>query len=282
MPKLGAHMSISGGVDTAFARAVEVGCETMQIFTKNSNQWRARKFKEGEVEKYHQQQEETDIAPVIAHDSYLINLATPKDDLWRKSKDAYAEELRRCEVLKIPYLVMHPGSHTGSGEEAGLTRISAALNEIHTATPDYRVLTLLEITAGQGSNLGYSFEQLAEIITRVEEKDRVAICFDTCHAFAAGYEINTEAGYAETWQRFDDILGLERLKAIHLNDAKKGLGSRVDRHEHIGKGKLGLEAFRMLVNDARFQNVPMVLETPKSKDMHEDKENLAVLRELIA
>jgi deoxyribonuclease-4 len=282
MVRLGAHMSISGGVDTAFDRGEQVGCDAMQIFTKNNNQWRAAPLKEKSVERYHQRQAETGITPVVAHASYLLNLATPEDELWHKSIDALVIEMERCDLLDIPFLVIHPGSHVGSGEEVGSARIVEALNIAHDCLPEAQVKITLETTAGQGTNLGYRFEHLAAMIGGVEAGDRLAVCYDTCHTLAAGYDFRTPEGYAEVFKQFDEVIGLERLAVFHFNDSKQDLDSRVDRHAHIGEGFVGLEGFRHILNDARFQEIPMLLETPKSNDMHEDVENLAQLRALIA
>jgi len=194
MPKLGAHMSIAGGVDKAFDHAVKTGCDAMQIFTKNNNQWRARPLKDDEVARFHARQAETGIGPVVTHASYLLNLGTPKDDLWQKSIEGLKVELERCEVLGIPYLVLHPGAHTGSGVEAGLARVAQALDAVHAAQPDFAVKVALEITAGQGTTLGRTFEELAAIVEQCAQPDRLAVCFDTCHALAAGYDFRTEAG----------------------------------------------------------------------------------------
>jgi len=273
---LGAQMSIAGGIDKAVLRGWEVGCETIQIFTKNSRQWRAKPLSEEEIEHFRLNREETGIVPVIAHDSYLINLGSPEEGLWRRSMEAFVEEMARCEALSIPYLVAHPGSHRGAGEEAGLLRIAEALEEIGALTKGFQVQVLLENTAGQGTGLGYRFEHLARL---VEDNEDLGICFDTCHAFAAGYELRTREGYEKTFRELDELVGLHRLKVLHLNDSKGNLGSRVDRHEHIGSGCLGLEPFRMLVNDERFRHLPMILETPKEPGM--DARNLAVLRSLM-
>jgi len=279
--RLGAHESIAGGVSKAFDRAASVGCDAMQIFTKNNNRWSAKPLDPKEIERFHEKQEETGIHPVVAHDSYLINLGTPKDDLWEKSINAFIDELQRAEALSIPYLVMHPGSHTGSGEETGLKRIAEGLDRCHAATDGFKVLTLLEITAGQGTNLGYTFEQLRAIIDMIDDPDRVGICFDTCHALAAGYEFRDRESYERMWDEFDRVIGIERLKVFHLNDSLKDVGSHVDRHAHIGQGMLGLEPFRMILNDPRFDGLPGLLETPKSPDLHEDVDNLKTLRSLV-
>jgi len=274
-------MSIAGGVFNAFLHGKSVGCNTIQIFVKSNNQWRAKPLTDEEVEKYHQLQKETGIYPVVAHDSYLINAASQDQTLNAKSRDALKIELERCQTLKIPYLVMHPGSHVGAGESVGLTTIARALNEIFEELEDQGTKIALEATAGQGSNLGYRFEHLADIMGRVKQPNRMAVCMDTCHVFAAGYDIRTALGYKNVMAEFDRIVGLQHLAAIHFNDSKKGLGSRVDRHEHIGKGELGKEAFGFFLNDARLDQVPKILETPKGPDYAEDKVNLKVLRSLI-
>jgi deoxyribonuclease-4 len=278
---LGAHMSIAGGVFNAFLHGKSVGCNTIQIFVKSNNQWRAKPLSDEEVEKYHHLQKETGINPVVAHDSYLINAASQDQALFAKSRDALKIELERCQALKIPYLVMHPGSHLGAGESVGLATIARAINEIFEDLEDKGTKIALEATAGQGSNLGYRFEHLAEIIGQVKQQKRMAVCLDTCHVFAAGYDIRTAEGYKNVMAEFDRIIGLPRLAAIHFNDSKKGLGSRVDRHEHIGKGELGKEALGFFLNDARLARVPKILETPKGPDLAEDKMNLKVLRSLI-
>ncbi len=281
MPLLGAHMSVAGGVSKSLERGKMVGCDTIQIFTRNNNRWTSKPIPPEEIERFHEQVKVTGIWPVFSHAAYLINLASPKDDLWEKSIEAFIDELVRAEKLKLMGVVLHPGSHMGEGEETGIARIAAALDRCHDATEGFQTLTLLEVTAGTGDHLGYRFEQLAEIRARVKHPERIAYCFDTCHAFAAGYDFRTKEGYEAMMEEFDRILGLERLKAFHFNDSKHPLGSRKDRHEHIGKGYIGLDGFRWIVNDPRFQETPMVLETPKSKDMHEDVENLRVLRSLI-
>ncbi len=280
-PLLGAHMSIAGGVFNAFLHGKSVGCNTIQIFVKSNNQWRAKPLSDEEVEKYHQLQKETGINPVVAHDSYLINAASQDKALFAKSRDALRIELERCQALKIPYLVMHPGSHLGAGEKIGLATIARAVNEIFDELEDSGTKIALEATAGQGSNLGFKFEHLADIMGQVKQQNRMAVCLDTCHVFAAGYDIRTAGGYKTVMAEFERIIGLPHLAAIHFNDSKKGLGSRVDRHEHIGKGELGKEAFGFFLNDSRLAKVPKILETPKGPDYAEDKMNLRVLRSLI-
>ncbi len=278
---LGAHQSIAGGVEKSLERGQEVGCDTIQIFVKTPNRWASKPLADENVVAFKEGVAVTGIWPVFAHALYLINLATPDDELWQKSLDALADDLERCEALGLPGLVIHPGSHMGSGEEAGLARISAALDEVHVRLSGYQAQVWLETTAGQGAHLGYTFGQLRAMINGVKEPERLGICFDTAHAFAAGHELRTREGYETTWAEFDAVLGLDLLKAIHLNDSKKELGSRVDRHEHIGQGLLGLEPFRFLLNDPRFRGIPMTIETEKGPDLAEDRENLAVLRSLV-
>ncbi len=277
---LGAHMSIAGGVFNAFARGESVGCETMQIFTKSSNQWKAKELTDEDLEKYHAEQKRTKIGPVIAHDSYLINLGSPDAALIKKSREAFLVEMERCEKLKIPLLVTHPGSHLGKGEEWGVKRIAESISWLHEQTDGYAVKIALETTAGQGTNLGYRFEQIAAMIERAERPERLAVCMDTCHIFAAGYDITTEKTYKQTISDFDRIIGLDRLAVIHFNDAKKALGSRVDRHEHLGKGEIGKDAFGFFMRDRRFAKIPKLLETPKGDDGEMDKVNLGLLRKL--
>jgi len=279
---IGSHVSISGGLHKAFPIAKEIGCTAMQIFTKNASQWNARPLQENDIDVFKTAWQASGIACVVAHDSYLINLGTPDDELLAKSRTAMLIEVQRCEQLGIPYLVMHPGSHVGSGEEAGLRRVAESFDEIHHQTEGFQTQILVETTAGQGTNLGYQFEQIARIFEQVRSPERLGVCFDTCHAFAAGYDIRTEAAYRDTMAAFDRLIGLNRLKAIHLNDSVKPLGSRVDRHDAIGSGHIGIEGFRWLMNDARLADVPKILETPKGDDpVASDKENLARLYALL-
>lgn len=279
---LGAHMSISGGVHTAFARGKSIGCTTMQVFTKNSNQWYASPPTAEDIGNYKSADANASIAPVVAHASYLINLCAKNPTTHKRSVAAFVDELQRCEGFGIKALIFHPGAHVGAGEADGLKQIAEALNIAHEKTGSFRTLSALEGTAGQGTVLGYTFEQLRSIIDRVQEQDRMAVCLDTCHLFAAGYDISTEDGWKETVARFDDVVGLHRLVAVHVNDSKRELGSRIDRHEHIGKGRIGLTGFRMLMNDPRFQDIPKILETEKGEDMLEDIENMNILRSLIS
>lgn len=287
MPILGAHQSIAGGYYKAVEAAARCGCDCVQLFTKNNNQWRAKPLVDDDAEKFQAALKRLNISHPLSHDCYLINLAAAGDDLWQKSIDAFAIELERAERLGIPYVVTHPGAFTTTSEAEGLDRIVAALDEVHARVGELKVSTLLENTAGQGSNLGWRFEHLASIIDRVKHPERVAVCIDTCHLFAAGYAFSTESDYKATMKELDKLIGIKLVKAIHLNDSKRELGSRVDRHEHIGQGKIGLEGFRLLLNDSRFAKVPMYLETPKENAEGEpdgerlDRENLEVLRGLV-
>jgi deoxyribonuclease-4 len=282
MQRLGAHESIAGGLSLAFDRAASVGCDTVQVWTKNPRQWNAPPLKPERVQDFTRSRNDTGIQPVVAHAAYLINIASPKPDLFEKSVDALLQELERCERLEIPYLVLHPGAHTGSGIEAGLRRAREALSRIHQALPGYEVKILLETTSGQGTALGGRFEELRFLVDNTRGSDRLGVCLDTCHIFAAGYQLSTDDGYETTIDTLDDTIGLSRLYVIHLNDSQYPLGSHRDRHAHIGEGHIGLKGFNHLVNDPRFDNVPGILETHKSEDLHEDRENLATLRSLIA
>lgn len=282
MPLLGAHMSVAGGLHLAFDRIREVGGRALQIFTRNQRQWAAPPVTGEEAELFSRAWKEWGEFPVATHDSYLINLASPKTEVIRRSLTALGDELRRSDTLGIPFVIMHPGAHLGSGIEPGLERFAENLDQVFRAAgPENRVTILLETTSGQGTSLGSSFEEMARLIEGSLFSQRLGVCLDTCHIFAAGYDFRTPEAYSTTFQAFDSIIGLPRLKFVHLNDSLKELGSRVDRHTHIGKGKIGLAGFRLLLNDPRFARLPMVLETPKGEDLHEDKENLAVLKGLI-
>ncbi len=278
---LGGPLSIAGGVDRALDRAEAIGCAVVQLFTKSSNQWAARPLKDEEVARFAATRARAGFDALVAHDSYLINLCSPVDALYEKSIAACAEELQRCERLGIPALIAHPGAHMGQGEEFGIRRMTAAIDLIHDRLPDSEVALVLETTAGQGSTIGHRFEHLGAILATVRRPDRLGVCLDTCHVFAAGYDLRSPAAYAEALRRFDGEIGIDRLRALHLNDSKKDLGCRVDRHEHIGKGFLGLEAFRNVMNDDRLAHLPMVLETPKGDDCREDVENLTTLLGLV-
>ena len=272
---LGAHMSIAGGYHLAAEKGGALGCTAIQVFTKNERQWRAKPISDEEASRFKSAVTQQGIKVAFAHDTYLHNLASPNPELWRKSVDAFTEELGRCERLGLDYLVSHPGSPMTSGADAGIGRMREALVEILDRTKGYRSRILLETTAGQGATLGSRFDEMAKL---VQGFDPIGVCFDTCHVFAAGYDLRTRPGYDGVMAEFDKHIGLDRLRAFHMNDSKKDLGCRVDRHEHIGRGFIGRDAFKFIMNDPRFAAVPKVLETPKENDM--DPVNLAVLRTL--
>lgn len=278
---LGAHMSIAGGLHKAIERAVAAGCGTLQIFTRSSNQWKGKPVGDKDAELFRRTFATSGLHEIISHDIYLINLAAPPGDTRDKSLAAFGDEMATCAQLGINKIVMHPGSHTTDPPEVGLERVIAAFDHLFEQVPQYEGLVLLETTAGQGTNLGRTFEELQFIISGSRYPERFGICFDTCHTFAAGYNTATPEGYAEVMAQFDRILGLKRLHCFHLNDSKKGLGSRVDRHEHIGQGALGLEPFRFIMNDQRFTAIPKILETPKGDNDELDQVNLRVLRGLV-
>ncbi|HLU34709.1 MAG TPA: deoxyribonuclease IV [Thermomicrobiales bacterium] len=277
----GTHASAAGGVDKALQRAVDVGATSAQIFSKNERQWRAKPLDPAVVERFHEERERTGIRQMVVHDSYLINLASPKDDLLEKSMAAFQDELERCDELAIQYLVTHPGAHTGSGVEEGIRRFAESLNRVHDTLPDIKAITCLETTAGQGTTLGRTFEELAAIIDQIEAKERVGVCFDTCHAFAAGYDIRTVDDVNAVMEEFDRIVGLDRLLVLHLNDSKNPLGSFKDRHDHIGDGNIGVEGFRGIVNHPRLAGLPAILETEKDPEGEYDRRNLELLRSLV-
>ena len=281
--KLGAHMSIAGGVSNALDAAEAAHGNAVQVFMKSNRQWVGPQVKEEDVSRWNAQMPASGVAYAVSHASYLINLASPKDPLWEKSLAAYADELQRAHAYGIRHVVLHPGAHTGSGEEAGLQRIAAAFNRIHTQLPDCAaVITLLELMAGQGSTLGYTFAQLAQIIALVEEKARMGVCIDTCHALAAGYDFRTEEGYAAMIAEIEETIGLESVGCWHFNDSANDHGSRKDRHAHIGEGFVGVDGFRHILNDLRWDGVPMLLETPKKEDGDgKDVKNLRALADLV-
>jgi deoxyribonuclease IV len=278
---LGAHQSIAGGTPRAIERGIEVGCRVLQIFVKNSNRWIGKPIERPEARAFRSAARDARLSRVIAHTSYLINLASPSAELRRQSIDALVEEIERCQRLGIRDLVYHPGAHGGEGEAAGVARIVASLDEVFARTPSSRVRILLETAAGQGSCVGHRFEHLRDILGSVRTPRRVATCFDTCHVHAAGYDIVSRGGWLETISAFDRTVGLSRLAAIHVNDSKRPRGSRVDRHEHIGLGTIGRRGFRNLMRDPRMAAIPKFLETPKDEDtLAQDRRNLAVLRRL--
>jgi deoxyribonuclease IV len=278
---LGAHMSIGGGVHMAIERACSINCTAMQIFVKNTMQWFARPLARQEIRAFLEHQQRGELLSIFAHANYLINLAATNPQFHANSIRALSEELARADQLGLPFLVLHPGAHLGAGEEAGLEKIIASINCLFRKTPNIRTRIALETTAGQGSSLGHAFEQIACIIDNVREPERIRVCLDTAHVFAAGYDIASEPATRRMFREFDRVIGLDRLAAIHLNDSKTVRGSRVDRHEHIGQGKIGLDAFRFIMRDPRFRKIPKVLETPKGKDLREDVENLKTLRGLL-
>ena len=278
---LGAHMSIAGGLHKAPERGAAAGCGVIQVFTQNANQWRGKMPTDTDVSLFREARETAGLHEIISHDIYLINLAAPAGEVRDKSLAAFREEMERCSRLGIHRIVMHPGSHLGDGVETGIRRICAAFDELLSDTPDYPGTILLETTAGQGTNLGSSFEHLRAIMDGTGHPERFGVCLDTCHIFAAGYNITTEAGYDRVCADFDRTIGLDRLLCFHLNDSKKGLNSRVDRHEHIGQGAMGLNGFRSLMNDPRFARVPKILETPKGDNDEMDAVNLQTLRGLV-
>ena len=277
-------MSMAGGYYKAVEIAHRHGCDCVQLFTKNNNQWRAKEITDDDVARFRTALVDLKITHPIAHDSYLINLASPDRELWAKSVDALVIELERAEWLGIPYVVAHPGAYTTSSEKAGLKKIIRALDELHKQTRGIGACCLLETTAGQGSNLGWRFEHLATILDGVKDPDSLGVCFDTCHVFAAGYPMGTEKEYKATMREFNKTIGVKQIRAFHVNDSKVRFGSRVDRHAHIGRGEMGLAPFRHLLDDRRFRKVPMYLETPKGQEDGEELDviNLRTLRKLIS
>jgi deoxyribonuclease-4 len=278
---LGAHMSISGGLHLAIDRAVSAGCNVVQIFTRNSNQWKGKPVSEADAALFRSKFAASGLHEVISHDIYLINLASPPGETRDKSVAAFRDELETCARLGINKVVMHPGSHLADSPETGLARVIEAFDQLFSEVPQFEGRVLIETTAGQGSNLGRTFEELGAIISGSRFQDKFGVCFDTCHTFAAGYDTATQEGYRDTMAQFDRIIGIERLHCFHFNDSKKGLGSRVDRHDHIGQGALGLNPFRFILNDPRFAAVPKILETPKGDNDEMDAVNLGVLRGLV-
>lgn len=277
---LGAHISIADGFGESLIRGKNIGCDTIQIFVKSNIQWKARDIENFEIQEFFFNKRETKIDPVIAHSSYLINLASSNKRIRNLSIMSFIKELKIAKELKIQYFIFHPGYHKGAGLRKGIKLIAKALNQI-ISKDNSRIIILLETTSGQGSSIGYRFEQLAEIISLVNKKKRIGVCFDTCHVFTAGYEIRNRTDSDKTLKKFEKIIGINKLKVFHFNDSKGDLGSRIDRHQHIGKGYLGLEPFRFILNDKRFQNIPMIIETPKNHGYEKDIENLTILRALI-
>ena len=277
---LGAHMSIRGGASIAIERARSIQCTAMQIFVKNNMQWFARPLTREEIRAFLNHTQRREVLSIFGHANYLINLAATNPQFRANSIRALAEELIRADELELPFLVVHPGAHLGAGEEAGLDTIAESIDCVFAVLRKIKTRLALETTAGQGSCLGNKFEHLAYIVSRVREPERLCVCLDTAHVFAAGYDISSESSFRKTLHEFDRVIGRDRLVAIHLNDSKTARGSRVDRHEHIGKGRIGIDAFRFIMRHPRFRKIPKVLETPKGKDLREDVTNLRTLRTL--
>ena len=278
---IGAHMSIAGGVNMAIGRARSIGCTAMQIFVKNNMQWLSRPLTRDEIRTFLEHQQRSELLSIFAHANYLINLAATNGQFHANSIRSLSEELVRADQLELPFLVLHPGAHLGAGEEAGLEKVVESIDCVFSGLPKIKTRIALETTAGQGSCLGNEFEHLAYIISRVCEPERLCVCLDTAHVFVSGYDIGTEASVRKTFREFGRVVGLDRLVGIHLNDSKTACGSRVDRHEHIGRGRIGLPAFRFIMGERRFRKIPKVLETPKGKDLREDVINLKTLRRLM-
>jgi len=281
--KIGCHVSIAGGIDNSVKRAEELGCSTMQIFSKNASTWREKILKRDEVESFRGNLKNSNINPVFIHTPYLINLASPSDELYFKSINAFIEEMKRADILLTePFLITHPGAHTGAGEEYGIERIIRALNIILEKSADLslKTMVLLEDTAGSGTHLGYTFGQL-RMMEGAKDRKRIGICFDTCHAFAAGYDLSHQEGIEQTLEELEKYIGLDKLKVIHLNDSKFPLSSRKDRHMHLGKGYIGLEGFKVLVNHKYLKDLPFILETPKH-DEKDDINNINLVKSLVS
>ena len=273
-------MSIGGGVHMAIERGWSIKCTAIQMFVKNNMQWFARPLTREEIRAFLNHAQRGELLSIFAHANYLINLAATNPQFLENSIRALSEELTRANQLELPFLVLHPGAHLGAGEEAGLNKIAASIDRVFRKIPKVKTKIALETTAGQGSCLGHRFEQIAYIIEKVREPERLCVCVDTAHLFAAGYDIGDQAGVKKTFREFDRVIGRNRLAAIHLNDSKTARGSRVDRHQHIGKGQIGLEAFRFIMSERRFRKIPKVLETPKGKELREDMMNLRKLRSM--
>jgi deoxyribonuclease-4 len=282
MPHFGAHMSISGGYEQALIAAHAHSCDAVQLFTKSPNQWAAKPITAEEAKLFRLERRRLGIGIAVGHDSYLINLASPDPVLYRRSIEAFIDEVQRAELLGLKYLVTHPGAHMGDCAGDGLMRVCRALDEVHRRCPDVRVRVLLETTAGQGTCLGARFEDLQFVLKHVREPKRLGVCLDTCHVVAAGYALHPVHEFRATFLAFEKLIGLRRLKVFHFNDSMKPVGSRVDRHQHIGQGFVGIDAFRRIVRDPRFAECPMILETPKESPDCDDMDaiNLGVLRRL--
>ena len=278
---IGAHVSTNGGLPTAFDRATQLGINTFQLFVKNNKQWFGGELSSDDIAAFKAARAKWGASgPLVAHAAYLLNLGSPKPDILERSRASYLAEFQRADALGVEYLVFHPGAHTGCGDEESIRLVAESLNHVHAETSGAKTLSVIEITAGQGTSVGCSFLHLRKIIDQVQDSSRVAICLDTCHMFAAGYDIRTPETWARTFDEFQSTIGFDKLVCVHTNDSKKGLNSRVDRHEQLGKGEIGTEAFHLLMTDLRFAKIPKILETPKDDKMTEDFVNLALLRSL--
>lgn len=280
---IGAHCSITGGVSEAARRGAEVGCNTIQIFTKNSNQWDAVPLLETEISRFQSACAEHNIRLSFSHAGYLINLASPDEATYKRSIDSMLVELERAERLELPYVIVHPGSHKGAGEKSGILKVAESIKYLNEKTDGFRTHIVLETTAGQGNSIGHKFEHFNQIFSHLEDTDlkKIGICLDTAHVFAAGYELNDETGYVKTMAEFDKYIGLKYLRVIHLNGTSKFLGSRVDRHDHLDKGEIKISAFKRLLNDSRLLEVPVVIETPKGSTTENDRRNIRLIRKLM-
>ena len=281
LPPLGAHVSVAGGLATAFGRAADLGCTAIQIFVKNANQWQGREMADAEVLEFRKAHAGSAVGPLVAHGSYLINLAATDRTILKKSRAALTDELVRCGRLGVAGLVIHPGAHLGAGEKVGIKKVAASLDSVLKTLPDVATRVLLENTAGQGSCLGCRLEELAAIRDQVKEPHRIAYCLDTCHAFASGYAIHEPAGFDDFWAEVNERLGLDAVACIHLNDSVRPFASRRDRHAHIGEGEIGLGCFQRLLTEKRLRKIPMVLETEPGDEMAGHRRDLAVLRGLV-
>jgi len=276
---LGAHISTQGGLHTVFERASAIKATALAMFAKNSNQWKGKTLTDEAIAEFN---EARNVRPIVTHASYLINLATTNPEFHAKSIAGMIDELDRAERLGIHAVVLHPGAHLGAGVDAGVDQVARSLDQVHAAIPNHRVVTLLETAAGQGSCLGCTYEELGQVMSLVDDKRRVGVCIDTCHVFAAGYDIRTRQGYEHMIEDVEEHVGVDNVGAFHINDSKRELGSRVDRHEHIGKGQLGLDAFSFVLNDPRFARIPKMIETPKTVETTSDRRNLRLLRSLMS
>lgn len=280
-PLLGAHLSISGGFYKAIETAEEIGCTAIQIFTKSNRQWKAKPISTSDAQQFIEAQKKSCVKIVVAHASYLINLGSANKETRDKSLAALIEEIKRCNTLNIPFLVLHPGTAEPGQEDTTAKDIGKLINQALLTTPECTTSVLVETMAGQGKSIGHTFEKLAMIISQVQNQSRIGVCFDTCHAFAAGYSFESQDDYKSLWAKFDATIGIDKLQCIHMNNSKKEQGAKVDRHEHIDAGKININAFAMIMNDPQLKDIPKILETPKEQGHEEDLHNLAILKSLI-